>query len=228
MDRTRWTIFAIVCIVMLGGLVFVSKKDKVNVDTTNPYELITDSSTSIGDHVFGKKDSKVIVVEYGDFQCPGCGSAFPQLKTVAEKYKDKIAFVFRNFPLTAIHPNALAGATAAEAASLQGKYWEMHDKLYENQQDWSNVDASKRTDVFVGYAQEVGLNVDKFKADLTDKRIAEKISRDRALGTKLGVDSTPTIYVNQHKLDSTEIADLANRQGEKLTTRIDNALKANK
>lgn len=227
MDRTKWIVFALICAAVLGGLVFMSKKDKVNVDTTDPFKLVPGSNTSIGDHVYGKKDAAVVVVEYADFQCPGCAGAYPGLKTIKEKYKENVAHVFRNFPLTTIHPNALAAATAAEAAGLQGKFWEMHDKLYENQQNWSTVDASKRTDVFIGYAKAIGLDVEAFKTDLSDPRIADKISRDRALAGKLKVNSTPTVYVNQHKLTEDETTDIANK-GEKLSKLIEDALKANR
>src|SRR6478672_343329 len=132
MTRSRWIIFVLICVVTLGGLVLLSKKDTVNVDKEDPTKAVSETASSIGDHVYGNKAAKVVLIEYGDFQCPGCGGAFPQLKTIKETYKDQIAFIFRDFPLTTIHPNALAAATAAESAGLQGKFWEMHDMLYEN------------------------------------------------------------------------------------------------
>jgi len=170
--------------------------------------------------------SKVVLIEYGDFQCPGCGGAFPQLKLIKEEYKDKIAFIFRNFPLTTLHPNALAAATAAEAAGLQGKFWEMHDALYENQSAWENIDASKRTDVFAGYAKDIGLDAEKFVTDLSDPRVSAKINRDRAFGKKLNVNGTPTVYVNDQKLSDTEITDLTQSTGDQLRGKLNAALKA--
>lgn len=226
MTRSRWIIFALICIVTLGGLILLSKKDSVNVDSLDPAKAVSETTTEIGDQVYGNKAAEVVLIEYGDFQCPGCGGAFPQLKTIKETYKDQIAFIFRNFPLTAIHPNALAAATAAEAAGLQGKFWQMHDKLYENQNAWSTIDASKRTDSFSGYAQDIGLNVEQFKADLSDPKIAAKVSRDRALGNKLGVDSTPTVYLGSTKLTEEETGDLVQANGEKLMDKLDAALKA--
>lgn len=163
---------------------------------TNKVQPASDQSGQIADHVFGKADSKVILVEYGDFQCPGCGSVYPTLKTLSEKYKGQMAFVFRNFPLTTIHPNARAAAAAAEAASLQGKYWEMHDKLYETQSDWQNLSGKERTDFFANYANSLGLNTDTFKADLGGKNVNQKISFDQALGKKVNVNSTPSLYLN--------------------------------
>ena len=200
MTRSRWIIFVLICVVTIGGLILLSKKDAVNVNDIDPSKAVSESETSIGDRLYGDKASKVVLIEYGDFQCPGCGGAFPQLKSLKEAYSDKIAFIFRNFPLTAIHPNALAAATAAEAAGLQGKFWEMHDKLYETQTAWSSIDPNKRSDVFIGYAEDIGLDTEKFKSDLSDPKIAAKISRDRAIGNKLGVSSTPTLYLGNEKL----------------------------
>ena len=119
MTRSRWIIFALICIFTIGGLILLSKKDQVNVDNMDASKAMSETTTAIGDQVYGDKSSKVVLIEYGDFQCPGCGGAFPQLKTIKETYKDKIAFIFRNFPLTTIHPNALAASTAAEAAGLR-------------------------------------------------------------------------------------------------------------
>lgn len=226
MTRSRWIIFVLICVVTIGGLILLSKKDAVNVNDIDPSKAVSESETSIGDRVYGDKTSEIVLIEYGDFQCPGCGGAFPQLKSLKETYSDKIAFIFRNFPLTAIHPNALAAATAAEAAGLQGKFWEMHDKLYENQTAWSNIDPSKRSDVFIGYAEDIGLDTTKFKSDLSDPKIAAKISRDRAIGNKLGVSSTPTLYLGNEKLSEAEVSDLIQGTGEKLRDKIDAKLKA--
>lgn len=222
MTRTRWIIFGLICIFALAGIVFFNKKDSVDVSATDPAKIITGTN---GDHVFGKADAKVVLFEYGDFQCPGCGGAYPQLKTITEKYKDKVAFVFRNFPLTSIHPNALAAATAAEAAALQGKYWEMHDKLYETQNDWSSVSPANRGQVFLGYARDLGLNTDKFTTDMSSQTVADKIARDRALGTKLDVSSTPTLYVNDQKVDAATITSVVQSNGDLLTKKLDELLK---
>lgn len=225
MDRTRWIIFIVTAVVTLGGLVLLTRQDKVDVASVDPSKAVSETETAIGDHVYGNKSSEVVLIEYGDFQCPGCGGAYPQIKTIKEEYKEQIAFIFRNFPLTTIHPNALAGATAAEAAGLQGKFWEMHDKLYENQNAWSTVDASKRTGVFTTYAQEIGLDTEKFTTDLKDPKIAAKIRRDQAFGKKLNVDSTPTVYLGTEKLTDEETTDLVQAEGNKLREKIDAALK---
>jgi protein-disulfide isomerase len=203
-SKKAWIIFAAICVVLLAGLVYLSNKDKIVVDGVNVLKTQSASQASgdIGDHVFGKKDSKVTLIEYGDFQCPGCGSAYPNLKAVSEKYEGQLTFVFRNFPLTSIHPNARAAAAVAEAAGLQGRYWDMHNKLYESQSSWSSLDASQRTDFFVGYAKDLGLNVDTFKKDLSNQKVGQKIDFDIALGKKAGVVGTPTIYLNGKAVDS--------------------------
>ena len=225
MTRTRWIIFAIICVVTLGALVLFSKKDSVNVDNIDAAKIISSAEGSLGDQVYGKKDAKLVLFEYGDFQCPGCGGAYAEVKALKEEYKEQIAFVYRHFPLTSIHPNALAAATVAEAAGLQGKFWEMHDKLFENQNAWSNIDPNMRTDLFVGYAGNLGLDIEKFRADLSNRSITEKINRDRALGNKLGVSSTPTFYLNDQRLSEEEVMSLVQGDGELVRKKIDAELK---
>jgi protein-disulfide isomerase len=223
-SKKTWIIFVAVCIVVLAGLVFVSAKNKIDVSSVdiNKIQPASDQSGQIADHVFGKADSKVMLIEYGDYQCPGCGAAYPTLKALSEKYKDQLAFVFRNFPLTSLHPNARAAAAAAEAAGLQGKYWEMHNKLYETQSDWQNLTGNARSDFFAGYAADFGLNVDTFKTDLGGINVNQKISYDQAVGKKANVNSTPTLYLNGKAVTQDTWNDQA-----KFDTLIAGELKAN-
>lgn len=221
MSKKAWIIFAAVCVALLGWLVYLSSKNRVNVGDVNHNQVLSaiEASGNIGDHVFGKKDSKVLLVEYGDFQCPGCGQAYAPLKAASEKYKDQIGFVFRNFPLTTIHPNARAAAAAAEAAGLQDKYWEMHDKLYENQASWTELDPNKRTEFFVELANTLGLDVETFKKDMSSEKISKKINYDIEVGKKIHVTGTPTVY-----LDGETIGD-AWKTEDKLNEAIEKALK---
>jgi protein-disulfide isomerase len=136
----------------------------------------------------------ISVVEFGDYQCPACGAAHPNVQQLLKEYEGKITFYFRNFPLTNIHPNANTAAMAAEAAGAQGKFWEMHDKLYEAQKDWS--DEASPTDKLVGYAKDLGLDTEKFKKALADKEFQSIIDQDYADGEALGVQGTPTFYFN--------------------------------
>jgi protein-disulfide isomerase len=203
-SKKGWIIFASVCVVLLGALVVFSMQNRLNVSDVDTGKVLSGSEKSgrIGDHVYGKKDSKVIFTEYGDFQCPGCGNAHPTIKEVTEKYKDQLAFVFRNFPLTSIHPNARAAASAAEAAGKQGKYWEIHNMLYESQQAWGSLATSQRTDYFLGYTDELKLNKDTFQTDMTSPEVSQKINFDMALGKKDGVSATPTFFLNGKKMDN--------------------------
>lgn len=207
MTGRTWAIFIAVVVVLFGGLLYLSSRDNIDVSNvdTSKVQSAQEKSGNIADHVYGSDAKKVILVEYGDYQCPGCGAAYDPIKTVTEKYKGQLTFVFRNYPLTTIHPNARAAASAAEAAGLMGKYWEMHDKLYESQSDWENASTSERTEQFVNYAGEIGLDKAKFRTTLNEKGqvINQKINFDLALGKKNGVDGTPTFYLNGKKLDQT-------------------------
>lgn len=213
MNRTTWIIFAVFTIGILATLIIISGNSKLDVKQidTNAVQVASSQNGNIGDHIFGKVDSKVTLIEYGDFQCPPCASIHPTIKTVIEEYKDQIQFVFRNFPITTSHPNAKAAAGTAEAAGLQGKYWEMHDKIFESQSAWSNLGGTERTDFFAGYAKDLGLDIDKFDSDLSGTTnsvsVNEKINFDYALGKKAGVDATPTFYLNGVKLSQDELSD---------------------
>jgi len=205
MSTKNWIIFAAVCVVLFGGLIVWSSRDNIDVSKVNTDKIqpATKNSGSIADHVFGNKNSKVVLFEYGDFQCPGCGSTHPTIKAVSEKYEKQLAFVFRNFPLTTIHPNARAASAATEAAGLNGKYWEMHNMIYENQDSWSSASTEDRTNLFSQYAVNIGIDANTFEKTLTSKssQINRKIDFDRALGNKIGVSGTPTMYLNGKKLE---------------------------
>jgi len=144
------------------------------------------------DHIQGKKDAPVELVEYGDYQCPYCGEAYPIIKNIQQGAGDRLKFIFRNFPLKTIHPDALKAAIASEAAGLQGKYWEMHDLLFENQK-------SLKPHSLLLYADELNLNMDQFEADLVDQRFEKKVLDDFYSGLRSGVNATPTFFINGEK-----------------------------
>lgn len=143
---------------------------------------------STADHSVGPRTAAITLVEYGDYQCPYCGAAFGILRHVLADRPD-IRFIFRNFPLTAVHPNALRAAEAAEAAASQGKFWEMHDMLYENQ---SSLDDRH----LVAYATAIGLDIPEFDAAMRDQRYRSKIEQDFMGGVRSGVGGTPTFFIN--------------------------------
>lgn len=201
MSKRAWIIFAVICVVVLGGLIYFSNRNRIDVSNvdTSAVQPASELSGNIADNAFGKKDSKVVLIEYGDYQCPGCSSAFPTVKKLSEKYKDQIAFVFRNFPIASKHPNARAAASAAEAAGLQGKFWEMHNMLYENQAAWQGLSTADRGPAFVSYAKQLGLNEEQFKKDTESTGVSNKINFDQAVGKKAGADATPTFILNGKK-----------------------------
>jgi len=205
MNKIGWIIFGVVVVAVLGGLVAWARITNPPIDISgienNSIIAGLSQNGNIADHAKGSNDSKVLFIEYGDFQCPSCKGAFPGVNTLIDEYGDTVTFVFRNFPLTSIHPNARAAAAVAEAAGLQGKYWEMHDTLYENQNDWSSLDASKRTTIFDSYAKGLGLDMTKFSADISGAEVNQKISFDQALGKSVNVSGTPTFFLNGQKVD---------------------------
>lgn len=228
MNKVSWTIFIAAVVLIIGGLAVYSRImnpaiDVSGVDASNSVAA-NEHNGQIADHVYGKADSKVVFIEYGDFQCPGCGAAHKQIQPAMEAYKDKVAFIFRNFPLTSIHPNALVAAATAEAAGLQGKYWEMHDKLYDAQQDWSTLSGEQRTNVFVNYATELGLDTAKFKVDVASRAVKNKISFDQAIAKKIGVEATPSMYINGEKLSDTDAGQITQGSLTTLTGLFDKAL----
>jgi len=145
-----------------------------------------------------KVSSPVILEEYGDYQCPPCGALYPILKQIESEYGDQVRIVFHHFPLTTVHKNALAAARAAEAARNQGKFWEMHDRLYRNQDSWK--DMPDPTPAFIGYARELGLNVDRFASELDNSDIEQRIASDMRRGSAAGVTGTPTVFIEGRML----------------------------
>lgn len=152
-------------------------------------------------HIYGEGGKQVTLIEYADFQCPACYDYEPTMQAIREKYKDEINFQFRNFPLAQIHPNALAAHAAAEAASRQGKFWEYHDLLYEEQKSWSTVSTNERSAVFEQYATQLELDLEQFRADIGDPGVRAIINADIKEGKSIGATGTPTFVLNGKKLD---------------------------
>ena len=161
---------------------------------------VTDAGKLLRSNSHTQGSGKVKIVEFGDYQCPSCGAAYPIIKQLQTENPNDIALTYRNFPLTQLHANAQQAAEAAEAAGKQGKYFEMHDKLYETQKEWSTL--SNPLDTYVFYAKGLGLDQDKFKQDIEAESYKQVIETDVADGTALGVNATPTFYINGKKMDS--------------------------
>ena len=162
----------------------------------------------------GNPQSKVVVTEFGDYQCPSCATWSTYIKdSVIAKYGDKILFVFKNFPLP-IHKNAPAAAQAVEAAGVQGKFWEMHDIVYEKQQDWENEKDPNTK--FESYANQLGLNIDQWKKDRDSDKIKDLISTDKTLAEKLELPGTPAFLLNGVLLQPKSFTDLNKAIDEEL------------
>jgi protein-disulfide isomerase len=145
-------------------------------------------------HVRGNPNAPVTLEEFADFQCPSCGAYYPELKKIETEFGDKLRVIFRERPLVPPHDHALMAAQAAEAAGLQDRFWEMHDKLYENQTAWS--EAKDLVPIFVDYAKQIGLDTDRFMKDLNGEKVATRIFQDGKRVHFLNVNSTPTFFVN--------------------------------
>jgi protein-disulfide isomerase len=141
------------------------------------------------DHIQGPADAAVTVVEYGDYECPYCGAAYPIVKALQSRMGESLRFVFRNFPITTSHPHAEQAAETAESAAAQGRFWEMHHLLYENQ-------ARLRDPDLRGYAESLGLDVDRFDRELAEHVHATRVREDFMSGVRSGVNGTPTFYIN--------------------------------
>jgi protein-disulfide isomerase len=146
------------------------------------------------DHVQGEASARLTLVEYGDYQCPACGAAYPLVKEVQQEYPRDVRFVFRNFPLTQIHPLAQLAAEIAEAAGTLGKFWPMHDWLYENQEQWSGDDDGGAA--LLAGARSLGLDEAALEAAVAVPKIAQRIKADFKSGIRSGVNGTPGFFVN--------------------------------
>ncbi len=196
MSKQFLGVLAGIMLVFIGIFVYTGNKTKETDKGSGDKSALTQ-------HVQGNKDAKVTLLEYGDYQCQFCAQYYPTVKQVQAKYNDQIKFQFRNLPLTNLHQNAFAASRAAEAADLQGKFWEMHDALYEpaNWQVWSS--SNDPTPLFATYAKQLGLNTEQYKKDFASSKVNNRINADLAEGTKLGLTGTPSFFINGKK---TEIA----------------------
>lgn len=150
------------------------------------------------DHVKANPEARVILVEYSDFQCPACRTYYPLVSQLVKEIGGEFAFAYRHFPLISIHPNAKPAARAAEAAGLQGQFFAMHDRLFERQDEWAN--RRNPDELFLGYAETLGLDAAKFKSDYGSPAVEDRVERDFKEALKLGLNSTPTFFLNGKKI----------------------------
>jgi protein-disulfide isomerase len=148
-------------------------------------------------HMRGPDDARVVIEEFADFECGACGVVHPIVKQIEKEFGSQIAVVFREYPLS-MHRNGLTAAQAAESAGLQAKFWEMHDLLFENQKEWHQV-VDVRS-LYRGYASQAGVSVEKFERDMTNETVKTRISADNDRAASLGVNSTPTAFLNGREI----------------------------
>lgn len=215
MNKEAKILGLIALVIIAVAAIFAFKKSP----TPLPPGVALDSKNLVRDnsHMTGLKTAKVTLVEFGDYECPACRAAESVVGQILTAYKSNqnFNFVFRNFPLTEIHPYAEISAEASEAAAAQGKYWEMHNLLYQNQDKWVGVQAQSYIDQ---YATDLGLDVNKFKQALSDKTFSQIVQTDRADGDALKVNGTPTFFLNGQAIVGIPTFD-------NLKSQIDQALK---
>lgn len=192
------------------GMIVLSNATKLTV----PVPLATEVSAN--DWTKGNPEADVVIVEYSDFQCPFCAPYEPVMTQLLAEYGDRMLFVYRHFPLKTLHRNATSSAAAAEAAGIQGKFWEMHNMLFANQNSWS--DLANPSSEFEKYAAALGLNTEQFMTDYASKTVKDEIEADYQSGLDAGLDSTPSFFLNGSLITT-------NPQGyEGLATLIENEL----
>lgn len=185
--------------ILVGGIFLTSSQGQVTEQSQK-----TDITTLIraNSHKTTDEKKKVTLVEFGDFQCPACGAFYPIVKQLMDSHKDSMALVFRHFPLPQ-HANAPLAAEVAEAAGKQGKFWEMYNLLYSHQNEWAET--SNARDIFIGYAKKININEEEFTKDIDSNAYSSKIDEDKNDGISLGVNSTPTFYLNGQKVENNSL-----------------------
>lgn len=196
-------LIAATVILIVGAVFFLGGKESPNsqAQTANPTtfskkNLVDDESWKVG-----SDSAKVTVVEFGDYQCPTCKVYAPVVESMKSKYKNKILFVYRHFPIVQAHPFAMSAASAAEAAGSQGKFWEYHDKLYK-------ISPSLERENLIKIAEDLKLDMTKFKTDMDSDASRQNVLDDLAAGNKVGVNGTPTFFINGKQYSLSELQNL--------------------
>ena len=194
----RFLPFAIIVIVLAaavaGGWILIRSSRQASNSAAPTPDPALQVKGADPPHVRGNANAAVTLEEFGDFQCPSCGAYYPELKKIEAEFGENLRVIFREYPLVPTHEHALLAAQAAEAAGLQGKFWEMHDKLYENQTTWTT--AKDLVPIFVDYGKQMGLDTDRFMRDLNGEAVAARIFQDGKRVHALGLSGTPSFFVN--------------------------------
>lgn len=189
-------------LVLIGGVWLVSRTSNTPASSIGSTPVSDEQKKALevvsDDYIKGNKEATVTIIEYLDFECEACSAYYPLVKQLSEEFKTDVRFVNRYFPLPG-HKNGMVAALAVEAASKQGKYWDMHNVLFDNQKLWGEKQSTDPK-IFEDYAKQIGLNLEQFKKDVASKEVKERVERDRSSGQKLGVNGTPTFFLNGEKI----------------------------
>lgn len=197
---------------IVGIAVMFSKSSPTDGPTVDQAVIVGEARLSKG-----PATAKVTIVEFSDFQCPACSAISPLVASVANQYPNDVRVIYRHFPLTTIHKNALVSAHAAEASQAFGKFWEMHDVLFEKQREWENAANNQAAlELMANYAQGLGIDKQQFLEKIESDSIRNAVNQDVSLATQLGLNATPTIFVNDQQLSA---------PATQLQTAVENALK---
>lgn len=189
-----WTVLAVIIVGAVSGIFVLSKNANQGANISGAIPAV--SST---DWTQGNPNAKAVLVEYADFQCPACAEYNPILQQLISQMGNQMLFVYRYFPLESIHPNAALSAQAAEAAGMQGKFWQMHDLLFSKQTEWET--STNASQLFTGYAQDLGLNTNKFQSDMNSQPVKDKIANDYQTALQMSLSFTPTFFLNGKLID---------------------------
>jgi len=211
MKNHVWKIIAVVAVLAIGGSIVYSNSVSNKANEGIEFEA----------HIKGNADASVTLTEYSDFQCPACGQFFGILEEVLADYGDSVRFEYKHFPLSSIHPYAVPAAKAAEAAGQQGKFYEMHDKLFENQQIWS-AGANPQA-FFNAYAEEIGLDIALFKTHMKASVINDKITNEFREARELGLTGTPSFFLNGQRMQFETYQDFAEQIAAKTGSSAEDA-----
>jgi protein-disulfide isomerase len=203
-DLANWLILFTLLIQIFLIVSLTQKVTKLTEFFSEPATVFVERVPDEQGHSLGPADAPVTIVEFSDFQCPYCKSADLIVKQIMAQYPDKIRFVYRHFPLTTIHPYAMQAAQASECANEQGKFWEMHDLIFRNQQEFSQ-DGYSEIEFFPKIANDLGIDNSKFRNCLRDQQYDAYITKDMSDGLKYGVEGTPTFFVNKQRINGISV-----------------------
>lgn len=206
----RFIVILFILVAGFIGIIWLGKQD----DTNN-----VSGEAQPTNHVIGNGKTGVKLVEYADFECPSCAAVYPYVKEAVERHFDDITFQYVHFPMPQIHPNSMAAHRSAEAASRQGKFWEMYDQIYTGYQSWRS--STSPAIIFQAYAEQIGLNIDQFNNDVPSSSVNDAIQADLRVVQQLKLNATPTFFLNGEQLE--QIPQSADELSDILQAAIDEA-----